>query len=58
MKRIILAFYTAGTDKMFNIVRWLSRLAARFAQPCACSPHEGLPLRDWADLPPYHPRCD
>jgi hypothetical protein len=41
---------------MFTSIRhWLSALAARPRQP---DPLDRLSLREFADLPPVHPRAD
>lgn len=44
---------------MSNLLQRVRRLVARLftVQPGQTDP-DTMPLRDWADLPAYHPLCD
>jgi hypothetical protein len=43
---------------MSNIVHFVRRLWAALTLPNEPVDPETMPLRDWADLPRHHPRCD
>jgi hypothetical protein len=44
---------------MFKFYRLLAALWARLAsEQCPADPTENFTARDWADLPPYHPRAE
>jgi hypothetical protein len=44
-------------QKMSIIARLVAWLSA-FARPASVANPDCLALRDWADLPTHHPRCD
>lgn len=43
---------------MLNLARFLSRLLRIGAARQPPRHPDEMSLRDWADLPPHHPRCD
>jgi hypothetical protein len=43
---------------MYLIARLILTLARVFKRPEPPAGLDRMSLRDWADLPPYHPRCD